>query len=62
MLWPILRKYPLEASSTNGAENMFPNPAVKEKQNEHPLMDESCPEVKKTKSGRLIKMPDRLIL
>ena len=43
-------------------ENMFSNPAVRKKQNDQPLTDEYCTEVKKTKSGRLIKMPDRLIL
>ena len=62
MLRPVQKIYPLEVSSTDGAENMFPNPAVMEKQNEQPLPDKSCTEIKKTKSGRLIKMPDRLIL
>ena len=48
-------------SSTDGAENMFLNLAVTEKQNEQPLTYDFSTEVKKAKSGRLIKMPDRLI-
>ena len=37
MLRPFQRIYPLEVSSTDGAENMFPNTAVKKKQNEQPF-------------------------
>ena len=61
MLRPIQRIHPLVVSSTDDAESMFPIPAAKKKQNEQPLMDESCTEIK-TKSGKLIKMSDRLIL
>lgn len=62
ILRPIQRIYPLEVSSSDGAENTFPNPAVKEAQIKKPLEDKSCREIRKTRSGRLIKMPDRLIL
>ena len=62
ILRPIQRIYPLELSSTDITENMFSNPAVREKQNEQSLTNESCTEVKNTKSENLIKMPDRLIL
>ena len=60
VLRPIQRMYSVEVSSTDNAENMFSNSAAKEKQNEQPLTDESCSEVKKTKSEKLIKMPEIL--
>ena len=38
------RIYPLEVSPSDGAENIFPNNVVKERQTEQPLTDESSTE------------------
>ena len=46
------------SSFIGGAEKVF---HVLGKKNEEPLTDEFCTELKKSKSGRLIKMLDRLI-
>ena len=62
ILQPIQRIYPLEESTTDGIENMIPNPAVRGKSKMSSLWQMSLIQKLKTNSGRLIKMPDRLIL
>lgn len=61
ILRPIQRIYPLEVSSTDCAKSILPEPVLNHSQNEL-SEDESYLQIKKTKFGRTIRMPEKLNL